>query len=48
MGNDWTCVPFDNNMSKSQFQHLGLFLKPAYDVELVIFHLDQVLISLAM
>jgi hypothetical protein len=46
MGTDWICVPPINNMNKL-YQHLSFNLKPIYDVELVIFHLDQVLILLA-
>jgi hypothetical protein len=47
MGSNWTSVPFDDNMDKSQFQHLGFLLKPVYDVVFTIVHLDQILISLA-
>jgi hypothetical protein len=47
MGNDWTYVPPVKNMNRLQFKHLGFLFKPVYGVELVIFHLDQVLILLA-
>ncbi len=44
MGSGWTSVPPIDNMNMLYFQHLGFFLKPVCDVELVIFNLDQVLI----
>jgi hypothetical protein len=47
MGNNWTSVPFDDNMDKSQFKHLGFLLKLVYDVIFMIIHVDQILILLA-
>jgi hypothetical protein len=40
MDNDWANVPFDDNMNRLQFQHLGFVLKLVYDVGLMIFLLD--------
>jgi hypothetical protein len=47
IGNGWIGVPPIDNMNMLMFQHLDFLLKSICDMELVIFHLDHVLISLA-